>query len=264
MFRCLNDDVSSAAPRRPMSLELSNKTKEHMLSFPEIKRSYLYIQMQLCQKHSLRDWLSQKSYFDRKDQIVPIFEQIVGAVEYVHLKGLIHRDLKPGNIFFSLDGQIKIGDFGLVTDMADEPSHCIERSATPQLTCHTKRVGTHLYMSPEQIAGLPYNYKVDIYSLGLILFELYVTFGTEMERVNTLKNLRVNQFPTEFQQRFEHVHALLELMLSQSPTNRPTTFGIRARPPLLHSVSNENWHFELPPRPRRESVRNNSGVSTEP
>lgn len=86
--------------------------------------------------------------------------------------------------------------------MAEDPNPC-EASTSSQPSIHTKRVGTHLYMSPEQCAGLPYNYKVDIYSLGLILFELYMPFGTEMERIQTLKNLRLNKFPDDFKEKFQ-------------------------------------------------------------
>lgn len=129
----------------------------------------------------------------------------------MHLKGLIHRDLKPGNIFFALDGQIKIGDFGLVTDMADIPVDPLTSSSSNSSTNigdfdftnisqkkHTQRVGTSLYMSPEQAKGLPYNYKVDIFSLGLILFELKNFFGTETERYKVLENIRKHIFPPEF------------------------------------------------------------------
>ncbi|XP_055545954.1 eukaryotic translation initiation factor 2-alpha kinase-like [Wyeomyia smithii] len=252
---------------------------------------YLYIQMQLCRKQSLKEWLAENDLTVRQDRIIPIFEQIVNAVEYVHLKGLIHRDLKPSNIFFSLDGRVKIGDFGLVTDSSDLQYD--NENNLPGMTMlmtnaqkqrHTRQVGTQLYMSPEQLKGQQYDYKVDIYSLGLILFELLVSFGTEMERINTLKDVRKDIFPTGFQEKYSDEYLLLKLMLAEKPNQRPTTFGIKARPPLkrmpasrstpqLHSQSSADdqplvegansspssessdhseWHFELPPR-RKDS-----------
>ncbi|KAG4065140.1 hypothetical protein HA402_007537 [Bradysia odoriphaga] len=244
--------------RRPMSLDLSSRRS---VQFLHPNRVYLYIQMQLCKKQSLKDWLKLNSLDVRQQQIVPIFKQIVEGVEYCHLKGLIHRDLKPSNIFFSLDGQIKIGDFGLVTDMSDIPnSPCgdINGSFLTRVK-HTEQVGTHLYMSPEQIEGRQYNYKVDIYSLGLIFFELLVVFCTEMERIETLKSLRMSRFPPDFHSSFPDEYKLLKLMLSQSPLERPTTIGIRSHAPLSENTSTE-WHFDLPPRRRDSHV--SSGLSS--
>lgn len=80
---------------------------------------------------------------------------------------------------------------------------CGDASGLPQCAKHTQQVGTHLYMSPEQLKGRQYSYKVDIYSLGLILFELLVVFSTEMERIKTIKMLRSNQFPDDFKGNFE-------------------------------------------------------------
>lgn len=237
--------------RRPLSLDLTSRG--NVIEAP-VTKMYLYIQMQLCRKQCLRDWLRENDLAMRQEHIIPIFEQIVGAVEYVHLKGLIHRDLKPSNIFFSLDGQIKIGDFGLVTDMCDIPNiitQCGDISGLPSCDKHTEQVGTHLYMSPEQLKGQSYNYKVDIYSIGLIFFELLVVFSTEMERIVTLKNLRLNKYPKEFPDLFKSEYAVLKQMLSHDPNERPTTFGIRAKEPLAHQI-NDEWHFELPPR-RRDS-----------
>lgn len=214
-------------------------------------RMYLYIQMQLCQKESLKEWLKNNKFEMRKSNIISVFQQIVGAVEYVHLKGLIHRDLKPSNIFFSMDGKIKIGDFGLVTDMQDIPNivtKCGDETGLPSCPRHTQHVGTHLYMSPEQLQGRPYDYKVDIYSLGLIFFELLCDFGTEMEHMITLKSLRKSEFPNGFADSRKDEYNLLKLMLSPQPKERPTTMGIRARPPLGHIHSTDlQWHFELPP-----------------
>lgn len=173
------------------------------------RKMYLYIQMQLCMKNSLKDWLRANDLQKRSGKIFDIWNQIIEAVHYVHLKGLIHRDLKPGNIFFALDGQIKIGDFGLVTDMADISVDPLTSSSSNSSANvgdlayiaqkkHTQRVGTSLYMSPEQSKGLQYNYKVDIFSLGLILFELLNYFGTETERYKVLENIRKHIFPQEF------------------------------------------------------------------
>lgn len=78
--------------RRPMSLDLTSRRKLDFYQPPS--RMYLYIQMQLCKKQSLKDWLRLNDLCSRQDDIVPIFKQIVDGVEYCHLKGLIHRDLK--------------------------------------------------------------------------------------------------------------------------------------------------------------------------
>lgn len=231
-------------------------------------RMYLYIQMQLCQKQSLKEWLQLTPHAERTHKIVPIFDQITRAVEYVHLKGLIHRDLKPSNIFFALDGTVKVGDFGLVTDMEEggpeEAVEAIEDVGDGQwqemnkrnggyAKKHTQQVGTHLYMSPEQLNGGQYDYKVDIYSLGLILFELLVVFSTEMERIKALTSLRQNNFPVEYLAAYEKELELLKKMLSKKPQERPTTFGIRASPPLNQREEEcVEYHYELPSR-RKDS-----------
>lgn len=80
---------------------------------------------------------------------------------------------------------------------------CGDECGLPSCAKHTQQVGTHLYMSPEQLHGHQYSYKVDIYSLGLILFELLCVFGTEMERIQTIKMLRSNKFPDGFQDKFQ-------------------------------------------------------------
>lgn len=254
--------------RRPLSLDLTSTGSVQIpivLNPPTLNPpTYLYIQMQLCRKQSLKDWLFESDKTVRANESLGIFKQIVEAVEYVHLKGLIHRDLKPSNIFFSLDGKIKIGDFGLVTDMSENlksMTPCGDDSGLPQCARHTQQVGTHLYMSPEQLKGRQYSYKVDIYSLGLILFELLMVFSTEMERIETIKMLRSSRFPDDFKQNFENEFKLLKLMLARNPTERPTTYGIRARPPFSESTD-AAYHFELPPRRRDSQSFSSLGSST--
>uniref|UniRef100_A0A182VRU4 non-specific serine/threonine protein kinase n=1 Tax=Anopheles minimus TaxID=112268 RepID=A0A182VRU4_9DIPT len=303
--RPLSLDLTSTGNVRPIRVDLNAGNKANDSTQPsatdhskatssaQSNKIYLYIQMQLCHKQSLKEWLCMNGFPARRDKIVPIFEQIVAGVEYVHLKGLIHRDLKPSNIFFSLDGRIKIGDFGLVTDSSDLQYDSENNMPTMGGNRHTRQVGTQLYMSPEQLKGLPYDYKVDIYSLGLILFELLVSFGTEMERICTLKNVRKSKFPDDFEAEHQREFKLLTLMLSESPNKRPTTFGIKAHPPFKRIPSNKSnnalgvvdetlvvdsnpgstngsfesddgdeWHYELPPRRRDSRTYSTSGSGT--
>lgn len=169
---------STQESRTHLSLELSNSNG--WMNKPLVPTSgpkmYLYIQMQLCMKNSLKEWLRENDLQKRNENWKEIWLQIIEGVHYCHLKGLIHRDLKPGNIFFALDGQIKIGDFGLVTGMAEIPVDPLTGSSSNSNSSgkladwdfasvshkkHTQRVGTSLYMSPEQSKGDTYNYKVD-------------------------------------------------------------------------------------------------------
>ncbi|XP_066590227.1 eukaryotic translation initiation factor 2-alpha kinase-like [Prorops nasuta] len=240
-------------------------------SYQPSPKMFLYIQMQLCQKLSLREWLKQQNTRDPQ-HILNIFHQIVDAVQYVHLQGLIHRDLKPSNIFFAYDDKIKIGDFGLVTAMAEsyEEAHTpvnTNEKTYSKVGVHTACVGTHLYMSPEQMNCQVYNYKVDIYSLGIIFFELLTPFFTDMERVIALTNLRKSIFPEGFELSNPAEYDLLKMMLDRNPEKRPTTLGIKAKPPLkkyeaANSLNPENddpkYHFELPQLQRNPSVTSSS------
>ena len=114
---------------------------------------------------------------------------------------MMHRDLKPSNIFFSLDGQIKVGDFGLVTGSAFGNfgnSYLALKTLGEDYKQHTGNIGSHFYISPEQMSGLKYDNKVDIFSLGVIFFELHYPFSTQMERAKELDNLRSQKFPPRF------------------------------------------------------------------
>nr|CAD7571735.1 unnamed protein product [Timema californicum] len=258
-----SDEMKQVVVKRPMSLQISSGGG--VIVPVKASRMFLFIQMQLCRKESLREWLKDNVGPRDKRTVLNMFLQILDAVEYVHLQGLIHRDLKPSNIFFSLDGQIKVGDFGLVTAMVESgdqrtPSGDGDTFLGDEI--HTAQVGTQLYMSPEQSKGLPYNYKVDIYSLGVILVELLVPFGTEMERIRTLLDVRKNKLPPHFKQDYSEEYGLLHLMLSHYPDQRPTTYGIRARAPFNQETESDEWHFDLPSSRRRTMSNTFSNTSS--
>ena len=93
-------------------------------------------------------------------EAVRIFDQALRAVEHVHGTGVVHRDLKPANIFLTRDARVKLMDFG-VAKLMDQPEHAMHRAM----------VGTLLYISPEQINGHSTDFRSDIYTLGVTLFE---------------------------------------------------------------------------------------------
>nr|XP_014430029.1 eukaryotic translation initiation factor 2-alpha kinase 3 isoform X2 [Pelodiscus sinensis] len=175
----------SVSPPRPtsLSLDFTKSTAEKVK--PTSPKVYLYIQMQLCRKENLKDWMSRRCTIEEREraECLQFFLQIAEAVQFLHSKGLMHRDLKPSNIFFTVDDIVKIGDFGLVTAMDQDEEEESVLTPMPAYARHTGQVGTKLYMSPEQIYGNTYSHKVDIFSLGLILFELLYPFSTQMERV---------------------------------------------------------------------------------
>ena len=88
--------------------------------------------------------------------------QISEALAYAHQEGIIHRDLKPANVFLSIEGELKLGDFGLARD-----------AAAHSLTADGMTVGTVTYMAPEQITGRrDITGQLDLYALGCVLFEM--------------------------------------------------------------------------------------------
>jgi eukaryotic-like serine/threonine-protein kinase len=93
-------------------------------------------------------------------------KQIAEALEFAHEKGIVHRDLKPANVKIRVDGMVKVLDFGL--------AKAADRSENPSLTATGAGVivGTPAYMAPEQAAGLPVDRRADIWSFGVVLFEM--------------------------------------------------------------------------------------------
>ena len=108
------------------------------------------------------------------DEVLPIAKQIAEALEAAHEAGVIHRDLKPANIKVRGDGTVKVLDFGLAKALDPTPEG--DPSQSPTLTAAATQMGvimgTATYMSPEQAAGRPVDKRGDIWSFGVVLFEM--------------------------------------------------------------------------------------------
>ena len=99
-------------------------------------------------------------------ELLVMAKQIAEALEYAHEKGIVHRDLKPANIMVTDKGHIKLLDFGLARRVR------LAESETGTATVEGKITGTIGYMSPEQVRRLPIDHRTDIFSFGVVLYEM--------------------------------------------------------------------------------------------
>ena len=159
----LKDGEPNAAER------FTNEAKAvAMLSHPNIVSVYdvsltgseKYIVMEYINGITLKEYLDKKGRLEWREA-VHYTNQILGALSHAHSKGVIHRDVKPENVMLMRDGSIKVIDFG-IAKLPDSKS----------LTVIDKAIGTVNYISPEQASGKNSDEKSDIYSTGILLYEL--------------------------------------------------------------------------------------------
>ena len=137
------------------------------LSHPNIVGVYDYgenatqawIVMELVEGGSLKGRLDKNQRFTIPE-IVQIMGEVCAALNYSHQRGVVHRDIKPGNIMMTTDGQVKIADFGIAR---------LENSSMTQVGT---LIGTPSYMAPEQFRGEPVDLRADIWAAGVMLYQL--------------------------------------------------------------------------------------------
>jgi predicted Ser/Thr protein kinase len=118
-----------------------------------------FIAMEYVEGKNLKQVIREKEKLSY-DRIAEIIAQVADALDYAHRKGIVHRDVKPANIIITPDGTVKITDFG------------IAKIETSSLTETGQFLGTPNYMSPEQVTGETVDGRSDLFSLGVVLYEL--------------------------------------------------------------------------------------------
>jgi len=192
---------------------------------PRRYRTVLMIQMELCQGPTLRKWLDapdrRTAHPARSDRFVrgrkgealelSFAKQLMKGIREIHAADMVHRDVKPQNLFVTHDDILKIGDFGL--------SRC---AADRQEGGEKGVVGTPGYCAPE--GGADAAAPADIFSAALVILELLCPpLETDMERVRVLEDLRERQsLPAHVEQEFPEHATLLKCMARQTPQDRPS------------------------------------------
>ncbi len=198
------------------------------LSHPNIIRYFgggryadrLFFAMELVSGGTVKELLEKFQTLSWRE-VASIGRQVCSALQHAHNHGIIHRDLKPGNLYLDQAGNIKLGDFGIARD-----------THSADLTHQGLTVGTHAYMSPEQIVGDEnISGKADLYSLGCVLFELVTghkpfagtNFAVLFEQHLHKPPPQANHFVAECPPRLS---GAIEQLMAKRPEDRP--FNARA------------------------------------
>ena len=178
-----------------------------------------YLVMELVPGEALSTILERERVLST-DRVLDIVAQTASALHAAHSAGLVHRDIKPGNLLITPDGRVKITDFGIAR-IADQ----VPLTATGQV------MGTVQYLSPEQASGHPASPTTDIYSLGIVAYEALAgrrPFTGESQVAIAMA--QINEAPPELPVTVsEPVRNLVYACIAKNPADRPASAAHLAR-----------------------------------
>ncbi len=153
------------------------------------------------------------------DEVAHIGAQLAEALAYAHERGIVHRDVKPGNVLLGTEGRVKLADFGIARLIGDTVRHT--------QTGHA--IGTAAYLAPEQVLGEELTPAADVYSLGLVLLEVLTGERAYPGTPTEAALARLNRPPLVPQTLPASWRAILAEMTAREPAARPTAGQVAAR-----------------------------------
>ena len=191
-IKILPDDLVDAAARRRFQQEAqmaSSLNHPHILTVHDADEyeGQQYLVTEFVDGGTLKDWAKAEKRSWR--QIVELLTGVADGLAAAHAAGIMHRDIKPANILVGKNGYAKLADFGLAKLTSTDPGD-VSRTLGAETT-HLGIVGTIAYMSPEQASGGRVDARSDIFSFGIVLYELLAgrrpfEGATDLERLQTI------------------------------------------------------------------------------
>lgn len=191
------------------------------------ENNMLGIVMEFVDGETLEHYIQRKGKLDVKDAL-QILQQILTGSGYAHSKGFVHRDIKPSNIILSREGIVKIMDFGISKSINE--SKGITKTGT--------KIGTILYMSPEQIKALEPTNQSDIYSIGITFYEMLTgstpfDSGTEFE----IMEAHLKKNPQKLSGQIANIPSEVDVIISKA-LNKSTAKRYHTSEEFLEDVNN--------------------------
>lgn len=167
-----------------------------------------YLAMEYLEGGSLAERIAKGM---RLSAVLDVLESMAACLDFLHSKGIVHRDVKPGNILFHADGTAKLTDFGIAKQLGRDQ----------QLTMDGTALGSPHYLSPEQATNQPLDGRSDIYSLGVVFYEMLTGRKpfSEDSHVQTIV-AHINQPVPKLPEHLATYQPLLERMMAKEPHER--------------------------------------------
>lgn len=235
IFQPKNVDLKSSATTKAMerfrlegisACRINHPNALNVIDFGITDEGLPYLVMELLNGHTLGHEL-RKNHRLTVERCAQIILPVCEVLSVAHIAGVIHRDIKPDNVFIHQGdgGQIvKVVDFGIAKIIGEAPGIDIQ-----ELTIAGKIVGTPAYMSPERLNNLPYDGKADIYSIGIMLYQMLtgrLPFFSKEKDLLSIAMMHLTKEPQKLRDLNpsipEQVEAVVLRALAKDPKDRPT------------------------------------------